>query len=1058
MADENIKTFKLGDNSTYKVDDIVRIHQAQEDNFYRYLRDIHHFDDAMINQMKGLITGKMNSIKSGNGVFGADWSSDSDEVINKYTTYKEKGKKRTQGYDLTKAMNYYFSQLSKDLSTYTPEEPKANDFDNTKHGFGSYLTNEGYTYESVFGLDPKSSTNTTDPKSTTERFALAKNMLTQFKDDVNGRNYTFTNDDNPYNDDYIEDLERFLTDWGIEGKLNNSQIEAGIRKFAGDEWAKAFSHTGWELDKTLEESRAAATAAASQRQTEDQEKKRKDALNRWHKHGYDTYNQQYKNRSAEYYTPIAYAESYTDFMDWYTDLSPTQQQEYGAYLANDPTKWRNAWSNYMNSLINNVRKNDEVNTGILLQGTFANARGKFTDLGNGWHLINESINPQNGIGYQYNPTDGSVKPFFLGDPSNQQNTEIWNHYINLGYDWIKANNLGDYSSYQPIFASGGNLIPKHQLGQHVDYHFKSVEQKNKEKAEKNGISAKAQRERDRYINSDNASVASPDAGFTMAEWTRLATIGADLISMGFDPVTGAAIGLGSSITNFVTDIADDGWQWSDLGNFAASVGLDVVGMIPIYGDMIGTGGKVTKTLVRLAPKFLSYFAGYQGVKNFKPMWDSWSKMLSQDKDAKMTVQDWRNIAMSINLVTGGVRAIRNTRTQNRLQEQAKVHNAVAVNVRNNKTGEIEQIIVNGETARNIKGMTSAGNKASIETELEKLHDFQGKFTNGDLEVMTGPKGLQWPWQPKTENGVTTTKWDGFRGQGRAEVSAVYDFNKVKNYGKKYLKKAAKYNVDKKTADHRGALTTEEYVQYEPLRQQVDEKVEALRQRMDQFMDDHSRLESEIGQIDVHINNANKNLKKVDPDKVDAELKDTKSKLEAIQNARSRVEAVENDLRQLQERYNTVVRDLSTAPSKSRRAGRLAQQKSDLATKIKTQEQELKDLLSANNKSSKHESKYTELITKLEGIQKALADRTSLRQQRDDLVRQRNALSQYNTQEYIELRDLLDNFKSTNPKIGNKNIDWDLDSILRQSDLYHAFKQGGPININKLNTFLNYAKG
>ena len=480
-------------------------------------------------------------------------------------------------------------------------------------------------------------------------------------------------------------------------------------------------------------------------------------------------------------------------------------------------------------------------------------------------------------------------------------------------------------------------------------------------------------------------------------------------------------------------------------------------MIPIYGDMIGTGGKVTKTLVRLAPKFLAYFAGYQGVKNFKPMWDSWSKMLSQDEDAKMTVQDWRNIAMSINLVTGGVRTIRNTRTQNRLQEQAKVHDAVAVNVRNNKTGEIEQIIVNGETARNIKGMTSAGNKASIETELEKLHDFQGKFTNGDLEVMTGPKGLQWPWQPKTENGVTTTKWDGFRGQGRAEVSAVYDFNKVKNYGKKYLKKAAKYNVDKNTADHRGALTTEEYVQYEPLRQQVDEKVAALRQRMDQYNTDYSRLDSKIDEVDIQINNYNNNLKKVDPDKVDAELKDTKSKLEAIQNARNRVEAMENNLRQLQGDYNTVVSDLSVAPSK-KRASKLAQQKRDLEAKIEKQEQELKDLLAANKRPSKHESKYTELIAKLEGIQKALADRTSLQQRRDDLVRQQRELSQYHTQEYMELRDLLDNFKSTNPKIGNKNIDWDLHSILRQSNLYTSFKQGGPININKLNTFLNYAKG
>jgi hypothetical protein len=128
--------------------------------------------------------------------------------------------------------------------------------------------------------------------------------------------------------------------------------------------------------------------------------------------------------------------------------------------------------------------------------------------------------------------------------------------------------------------------------------------------------------------------------------------------MFLDPVSGAAVGASSSLVNFGADVADDGFQMKDVGNLLVNLGFDAVGLIPVVGDAIGTGSKIVKQCVKLAPKVLTGLAAYQGVANFGGMTESWKKLMSGDKEQKLTVQDWRNIAQSIGLLTGTVRGVK----------------------------------------------------------------------------------------------------------------------------------------------------------------------------------------------------------------------------------------------------------------------------------------------------------------------------------------------------------------------------------------------------------------
>lgn len=109
-------------------------------------------------------------------------------------------------------------------------------------------------------------------------------------------------------------------------------------------------------------------------------------------------------------------------------------------------------------------------------------------------------------------------------------------------------------------------------------------------------------------------------------------------------------------------------------------------------------------------------------------------------------------------------------------------NAVlGINVRNKNSGDIEQILVDGDVAKRVR--KAQGNASEIEKILNDTDAYKGKFgENGDLVVNSRTDGS---WQSpihrrELQDGSGKKEWEyrGFRKDGKADVSEVYDFSQV----------------------------------------------------------------------------------------------------------------------------------------------------------------------------------------------------------------------------------------------------------------------------------------
>ena len=79
-------------------------------------------------------------------------------------------------------------------------------------------------------------------------------------------------------------------------------------------------------------------------------------------------------------------------------------------------------------------------------------------------------------------------------------------------------------------------------------------------------------------------------------------------------MVGAGLGIGSSLTTFGADWAEDGLDWDDFKNLGANLGLDVLGLIP-GGGAASKGVKIAKTLGKYASRAMATVAAYQGLSN-----------------------------------------------------------------------------------------------------------------------------------------------------------------------------------------------------------------------------------------------------------------------------------------------------------------------------------------------------------------------------------------------------------------------------------------------------------
>ena len=1131
------KTFKWGD-SEYLLDDLLKLHAEQEQNYYNFARDRGQYDDTALAGLRAAISSRISAVKNGQA-FSADGILDTDKVDNTSIQTQKKGLFKKEKYvdqDNTEWAKYYLNKLVGQLKPHQKAAVKeAGGWDISKHGLSAYLTGQGLNAQDIFEkYDGRDANNPNAARSFTQRDAKLREHLGGYKTWLEGKGFDFTKNDNEWDDNFMATLSNLINnqDWS-----DRTALSASLRKLgAGDGYTTAFTSDRWDLTKSD------ADMAAEADRTE-AERKAKEEREKYAQFARDQYSA-FKGLSDNNLGGTTY---FTSAGDGLFDMSDSEYEKWLNTHTNDP-------DSYMRKLQENYYKNpfDTKVAGeyLPLAGRFG-ALKEVTIDGKTWHYDPRTIDRSNNRLVVFDKETGETKHAFLGDIADEWNAIKRRWRIDNGYEdeaerYTRYNEQGGVLSMQ----TGGGF----NLAQAVN---RDLEERNRVRAAETGNTEAVQKARDRVVSngdqsfiSEKDSIAQPDAGFSGAEIARLASIGADITSLFLDPITGVAVGLGSTLTNFGADIADDGFQWQDVKNLGINVGFDLLGAIPIFGDALGTGAKLTKNLVKFAPRAMAIFAGYQGVKNMGGIMESWGKLTSGDKDQKLTVQDWRNIAQSISLLTGGVRAAKNKATQNKMKQQAKVDGVVGVNVRDRATGELRQVIVDGDVAKNIRA--AKGDRAKIEAELSKLDDFNGKFgESGTMDVATQRSGLQNPWQ-KVEgaDGSTHREYQGFTKEGRAQVSDVYDFSRVPagygagrgwkipgvsdrlNQWHQDLMTRANNKLNPTTVDQRGKLTNEAF-EAEQTRILNDQGVEAqigkvkaavearhkslaktdefitkaqsdleVQQRLaggddlvarqadaearlrglssnDAINDAHNAIahhtatiarnkakraalsesrSKQLTQMEEGLN-ARVTTKKADIDALRARQKAIKKRL-ADGKPHPKLEAelkkVNSQIRKLNSEYRTLKRDIPTQIAEAR--ARIQSQYQRAYTQLGASTKSAKGAIATAQPIAAQRKAYSEAYAQ----QQAAISGQALQQRLNTLQGRRAAHdpATAHTRAYTELETMLNNLRTSNPTIGGKTVNWDMDAILQRYGVNASdvFKQGGSINRNKINKFLNYAKG
>lgn len=1180
MAEQERKTFKWGDQE-YLLDDLLKLHAEQENNYYDFARNKGKYDETALQGLRSAITNRMNAVKNGQA-FSADGVLDTDVVDNTSIQTQKKGLFKKEKYvdqDNTEWAKYYLNKLVSQLKPHQQAVVKDEGaWDITKHGLEAYLTGQGHSARSFFeNYDKQDPNNPEAKRGFSQRDAELRKLLSGYQTWLSGKNFDFTKNDNEWDDDFHTTLTGLInnSDWS-----DRTAVAASLRKLgAGDGYTTAFTSDRWDLSKTNEELDAEAKALAEKKKKEEADK----AWNEEKSRRYNIYSGLSDLRSSQ-------IQKYAG-VDRIFDLS---DEDLDAHLASVGVKDEQGAKTYWNNLDQKYAQNpyDVSVASVILPLRARQGLLRSIDSGDysGWMYDPSTINESRQSVMAIDTVTGKMEEIFIG---------------NLKSDWnrIKTKFMRDNNYSDPLAAydKNGGVIQFQTGGtlSSYDYIQDYKKDKNEARAVETGNEPEVQKARDRVVSngknrlqSDERTLANPDAGFTGAEVARLATIAADITSMFLDPVTGTAVGLGSTLTNFGADIADDGFQWQDVKNLGINAGFDLLGAIPLFGDALGTGTKITRQLLKWAPRAMAGLAAYQGVKNLDGMMDSWGKLTSGDKEQKLTVQDWRNIAQSISLLTGGVRATRSKVAQSRMKNQARLDDVVGVNVRD-KNGNLQQVLVDGDVAKNIRA--AQGDRAKIEAELSKLDEFKDKFgENGTLTVNTKNNG-DFQMNPlsrhtNADGSKGGIEWSGFRKEGRADVNDVYDFSRVpQGYGAsrgfripgvsdwlntQHQNLIGRINNGQQVVgnnpqalDLRGRMTSEAIdaqvkkvlkdqgidAQASVLRSASDARAKAIESTQGKLTQAKTDLDAAKNKVAGYGDEASLQTQKTNLEQSIAGMPDAQvmhnahqqaasqqASIASLQQKRQKLNAEQTGhletLRQKKADANTVItettkkltqaqKDLTRHssrlkslerafnkkyPQKPKRGDANYQQYRKDAAALKKLRESINGLQTTikgyNTTISDNQaiiSKADVDITKVRGVYskkfntnkadlntakgklstaqpmadqykaytKTKGELATVNQQLNDyaqvpVAQQKvsnlegiiNQQQTAHTQAYQDLEALLANLRTSHASIGGRNMTWDINDIISRYNIQNAFKQGGSIDRNKINKFLNYAKG
>lgn len=1037
------KTFKWGDQE-YLLDDLLKLHADQEQYYYNFARDKGQYDDNALAGLRSAIASRIQSVKDGKA-FGADGVLDTDTVDNIQIQTQKKGLLKKAKYvdqDNTEWAKYYLNQLVKNLKPTTTKDGNA--WDPKKHGFSAFFTGNGFSAKDIFEqYDLRDKDNPELPRSFAQRDEKLGKIAQQYVNMLESKKFDYTKNDNDYDDDQLETARNLAANYK---SMSRDEKAAALRKMGADnQIIHAFTSDRWELGSN------------------DEDTKRLKA------------EKELKQKTKEYNDDIT--SRYGTF-----SALPTQEAQLRAYLgkpgsnfyitADEALKWaENNKTIDLNSYEKRYNQNkwDTEAAQYILPIYQANGRLRETTIDGVKYVYDpNSMNRENNSFIAIDPITGKMTQRFIYDIDTEA-AALRNKYLqpqgaSKYHLEVSSNKEGGVLRMQ----TGGDFSATEWLN--------SVKgQDYEQRAASEGITVRELKERERKPFGDETTVNN--AGWTGNDIVQLGTMFVDLTSMFADPLTGAAMGVGTSTVNFLNDIHRDGWQTHDLWNYAKNLGMDALGVIPIVGDTFGTLGKVKKGLVNLAPKIIGYLGMAQNVMNAPEIIDSFSKIID---DREMTTQDWQNVANGIQTIVSGTRigkdAIRNARAKK--AASANHQDKLQIEV-TDKAGASKLLVLDGENAKAVR--ESDHSVDAVNKILKKIEGFQDY--NVASESPTFGFSLKRPGRKvkNTQTGLEDTVYNPFSfSTDRAKISAYYD---PVEYARAYTNRKKEnsaggeepdpsstlqwfsnryFNTKNVSTDALGKQNLDQVLKAK--QSEIDADIEAIKQRGKAYSDETTAKKAELEALQQEIRTAETNKAAEERRIASAEsthadqnrtirnaqrwwkthadtaegkraasiakvINNTQKQIDVLSKKPSKTKAEKAELKRLKAELKVYKEDYKTLPELYKQKGPLAldQLKLQRAKTVgqkrsyKQKHQDLLDLLAGHNRTK------GDLETRINTANPEIAT----------LLNPSETTITFNGQEF----KLKPSTTFTTESLQSLGI----------------FKQGGPIDKNKINKFLSYAK-
>lgn len=615
--------------------------------------------DQLANNTNRFTTDDFGSIIDSTGALSNTDNDDIDPVGSEYY-YDNKGNRiTTDDFNLLKKRkqkNYNTFSANREVATYfntignalkgmeTPKEKVQDAFNLSKHGFLADWTTTNNPAGGDFNLDPylekDAMDETTGKRGTSNRAAYLKEQIENYINNIG--EYDFSSSPFKNRDTYISRLRAAAQN--LENGYDSEDVIALNRAGIGNEFLSKFFATGATENLGTEAQQAAQYIEQQQRQEEEQ--KVIDQANKLRA----------MSELNQYIKDNPFKSRYSGFLDGgdYDAESVLQDIEKNySDIEGDDNKVR-AWINFR-QLLNDLKypviegyfpgavsKEETQEKMKILRGNiakklkFAAREGYMKSYGDDEYIIPGSEDYNNYSVMTYNPNTGEYK-----DQSILLNEKLREA---MAYDWYKKNQT------VPSNKNGGILSYLQEGG-----FMKRAREARQQRKQQEQSQQKVQQEQEdnRTKEQKEAGQRKISDGLSGTDIARLAAIGMDLTSAisSFVPGAGTAVsgitGIGSTLTTLGADIAEDGFQWSDLGNAGVGLGMDIVGMIPGFGAA-GKASKIGKQLVRFAPLVLGTLQAQNALS--EPSRKSWQKIIDGNfKD--LTVDDLRNLASGVTAFT-----------------------------------------------------------------------------------------------------------------------------------------------------------------------------------------------------------------------------------------------------------------------------------------------------------------------------------------------------------------------------------------------------------------------